>query len=161
MDLLRSTIQRDITKAINESKEEIFEHISGIRDEQSSIKEDVSKLEKRIANLENKKLILERQITELQSSKEIRKPVPELDFERTKKFIIYGLKEHNNETENDLHDRMIQIIGEIMNVNIVGYIEKIARIGRKGYRRPIMVGLISKRMTRYILENSSCFKIPD
>ncbi|KAJ2940685.1 hypothetical protein O0L34_g14794 [Tuta absoluta] len=118
----------------------------------------MSKLDKRIINLEKEKLLLERQITELQNSKEFIQPAMELDHERTKKFIIYGLEEHNKETEKDLHDRMIRVIGEIMNVNIIGYIENIARIGRKGYRRPIMVELISKRMTRYILENSSCFK---
>lgn len=48
-----------------------------------------------------------------------------------RKCIIYGLEEYQHETVPELHDRVLDIIGNNLNVNLIGYIENIQRIGRK------------------------------
>lgn len=56
-----------------------------------------------------------------------------------------------------LVDRVINIIFEIINVDLNGYIEKITRLGRNGYRRPLVIELLSKKMTKYIISQSRLF----
>jgi hypothetical protein len=46
----------------------------------------------------------------------------------------------------------------ILNVNINGYIEQATRIGKRGYRRPLRIDLLSRRMTNHVLQNAYYFK---
>lgn len=76
----------------------------------------------------------------------------------SKKIVLYGLTENYNETVFDLCDRVSHVFQEIMNINIDPYIEDIKRTGRNGYKRPLAIEFISKRMTKYIFDNAREFK---
>jgi hypothetical protein len=48
---------------------------------------------------------------------------------------------------------------DILNINVSGYLEDIKRLGNKGgRRRPLLVELLSKNRTNYILSNRHVFK---
>lgn len=72
--------------------------------------------------------------------------------------MLHGLPENYWETENDVIDRVISIFYDLLNINLTDYIEGIEFIGKRNRNnnknRPIKIELISKRMKRYILENS-------
>lgn len=78
--------------------------------------------------------------------------------DNSKLLVLYGLNEYPHESEYELHDRIIRIFHEIINVNLTGYIEDLQRIGRRGWRRPIVIELLSKRMAKYLQNNVNCFK---
>lgn len=75
-----------------------------------------------------------------------------------KKIILYGLNEYENETEQILMEQIKSIFYDILDIDLNGYMEKIKRLGRRNYKRPVEIELISKRMTEYILLNSNWFK---
>lgn len=106
---------------------------------------------------------LKEKITELRRQKpgNITSPIQEATNswgENSKKFVLYGLEQIKQETEYDLHDRVIQhVIYEIINVDLNGYLQEITRLGRNGYRRPLVIELLSKKMTKYIIHQSSLF----
>lgn len=79
--------------------------------------------------------------------------------ENGKKFVLFGLEENKWETEHDLYDRVINIIYEITNVDLHRYIEEITRLGKQGHRRPLVIGLLTKQMTKYILQHSRLFSM--
>lgn len=62
------------------------------------------------------------------------------------------------ENENELYMRIANVFRGILNVNIEGYIESLHRLGKRGNRRPIVIELISKRMSQYILDNCRSFQ---
>lgn len=78
--------------------------------------------------------------------------------EENRTIVIYGLNEHYNEHEIDLERKVIHTFMSVMNIDLTGYIEGIQRMGKWSNRRPIQVELISKRMTKYIINNSRQFK---
>lgn len=73
-------------------------------------------------------------------------------------IVLYGLNEYNNETEFELHDRIVDVFYNIADVDLTGYIEDLKRIGRRGWRRPIVMELLSKRVAKYLLSNVQFFK---
>lgn len=73
--------------------------------------------------------------------------------DKQKKFVLYGLQETYDEDEYNLNYRIINVFKDLFNVDLTGYIEESTRIGKKGNRRPLIVELISKNMTKYILQN--------
>jgi hypothetical protein len=78
--------------------------------------------------------------------------------ENTKRLVLYGLNEYERESEPILVDQILRIFYDIYNIDLTGQIEEIRRIGRRGSRRPIVIELLSKRMTRHIIENATYFK---
>lgn len=81
-----------------------------------------------------------------------------LKREANKTLVLYGLNEFRNENEYDLYERVTEVFYQITNVNLAGYIEDIRRIGKRGWRRPLVIELLSKRTTKYILSNVKNFK---
>lgn len=79
-------------------------------------------------------------------------------FEYSNKFVLYGLKEGHWETEGDLCDRVTYLFQDLMNINLENFIENINRIGKRGYTRPLVIELLSKKMVRNILHNKQYFK---
>lgn len=76
-----------------------------------------------------------------------------------KKFVRYGLADYYKEPEWELQNRLVELFHEITDVDLTGYIEDMYRAGRKGTKnRPLVIELLSKRMTRYITSNSHCFQ---
>ncbi|KAI5651332.1 hypothetical protein NE865_00576 [Phthorimaea operculella] len=148
-----------LDSALTNLKTEMKDNFALLSEEQKCIKADMSKLNTRIQILEAERAVLQRQILELQtqcSSSTSNQVTPDVD--RPKKFVLYGLDEYPEETEEELHDRIIYAFREILNVDLLGYIENTARLGRKGYRRPVIIELLSKRMTKYLLERNNYFK---
>ncbi|KAJ2937189.1 hypothetical protein O0L34_g19063 [Tuta absoluta] len=106
-----------------------------------------------LGNTETENQKLRKEIEEIKAQKP-----QKLSEDHSKKIMIYGLNEYYGETEEELHDRVIAAFREILNVNLIGYIESTTRIGRKGNRRPLAVEILSKCMTKYLIENKEFFK---
>lgn len=153
IDAINTTIQAKLIETTSCLKEELLAHIKNITIQQQKVRSDLDVLKKRIENLETDKQTLCKQIAELQGRSVQLQPNIR-DLERSKKFIIYGLEETHRESEYDLCNKLVEIFGYSLNVNLNGFIENVARLGKRGYKRPVMVELISKRMTRYLLQNS-------
>lgn len=74
------------------------------------------------------------------------------------KIVIYGLDETQHEDEDLLINRIAYAIHEITGIDITGYVEDVARIGRKGNRRPVVMEFISKRIAKNILQSTYYFR---
>ncbi|KAL4717530.1 hypothetical protein ACJJTC_000679 [Scirpophaga incertulas] len=79
-------------------------------------------------------------------------------LENSRKVVLYGLNENYSESEYELHDYIIHIFIDLMNVNLTGYIEDVRRIGKRGNRRPIVIELLSKNMKKHLLSHGYMFK---
>ncbi|KAL4720924.1 hypothetical protein ACJJTC_001461 [Scirpophaga incertulas] len=137
---LKEAIQSELTEALKKfQKFQIdSEKISlNIQCEQRNLKAQISIIDNKIKNIES-------QLENLDDTK--------------KKIVLYGLQESRNENNNILYDYVNNIFIDIMDLNINPYIENIKRIGRKGNRRPLEIEFISKRFTKYVIENSHCFR---
>lgn len=76
-----------------------------------------------------------------------------------KTIVLYGLNEFTKfETEEELYERIIYAFYDITNIDLTGYIEDVNRIGQRGWRRPIEIELLSKRLKKHILLNIKLFK---
>lgn len=155
---LKTTLISDITNTIIN---EITQKINILYTEQKNLKDDVVNLDTHINELNDECIRLKTEIKEIRNQIEAKRSEGrenEPKFEYSKTFILYGIDEYNGETEYELHDRVIHIFKEVLRVNLTGYIEDISRIGRKGYRRPLKIELLSKKMVKYLLENKLFFK---
>jgi hypothetical protein len=80
------------------------------------------------------------------------------DIDQNKCLVLYGLNEYRHESELELHERVISVFYDIAGIDLTGYIEDLCRIGRQGYRRPLKIELLSKRITKYVLQSVYNFK---
>lgn len=155
---LRMTIQIEINQAISKLQAELSEKTNTLSTEQLKIKKELQVLNNQIINLEKERQDLKNELQVLKRQTIISESTTNIEYDRNKKIVLYGLNETHHETELNLHQRIVGIFGDILNINLVGYIEEITRIGKKGFRRPIVIELISKRMTKYIINNARYFK---
>jgi hypothetical protein len=158
MSEMRTLIQQEIQDSINYLKAEITGNLKKISTDQKALKSEIGTLKMRIESLEAECSSLK---TEKETSIIYQPPSaitirPEVD--NSKKIVLYGVEESRWENENELEYMVTNIFFDTLNVNLEGYIEDILRIGKKGYRRPIVIELISKKMSKYILRNSSYFR---
>lgn len=159
---LKSTIQIEINKAILELKADITLETSKLTKENCLRKLDIQLLATKIDQLNKENEKLKQEIEDLlhksPATTSINSQIPPENHR--KKIVLYGLDEYYKEHENDLHCRIIDIFRDIMHVELTGYIEDTHRIGKftKSNRRPLVIELLSKRMTKYIVENSRCFQ---
>lgn len=135
-----------------------------------NIKKQQFKIEKEIGTIDSKLQTLQQECSTLRSENELlRKELNVIkNTETIKEFkakenndkliVLHGLTYNYWETNYDLTERISNIFYETMCINISGYIEEISFIGKKGSKRPVKIELISKRMKKYILENSDYFK---
>lgn len=163
MTTLKSYVQQEITSAINNIKTEMENNARNIKSEQNNLKIELKKVNDKINILQKEKETLQNQVISLEKSimstkTENNNNSAACNHDITKKLVLYGLEEDNQECEQDLHDRIIYIFQDVLNINLLGYIEETRRIGKKGNRRPIIIELISKKMTKYILQHSTHFK---
>lgn len=161
MTALRSTVKTDILTALKEFRLEMTNHTKTLSLEQEKLKSETKELNNKIRKLESEKKLFEQQLTDLQekiTTTSSGSPTFTCECEVPRTCVIYGLEEYQYETESELHDRVIDLFGNILNINLSGYIEDIRRLGRKGQRRPLMIELISKKMTKYILQNARYFR---
>lgn len=155
---IKSTIQSEINLAICKLKNELSQKTTMLTNEQANLKKDLNMLTEKITTMESEyeKLKYEIKLISERSNTYSSKPNSEVDY--SKNIVLYGLHEHNRETELELNERIICLFRDILNVNLTGYIEDLTRLGKRGPRRPIVIELISKRMTKYILQNSRFFR---
>ncbi|KAI5646532.1 hypothetical protein NE865_01465 [Phthorimaea operculella] len=153
MEEIKSSLQSQITSALTTMRNDLTAFKNTVNVEQKKISADINRINTKIQQLETENQKLRKEIEEIKAQKPLK-----LNEEHNKKIVIYGLNEYYGETEEELHDRVIEAFREILNVNLIGYIESTARIGRKGNRRPLAVEILSKCMTKYLLENREYFK---
>jgi hypothetical protein len=160
---LQNTIQAEIEKAINKLKQDIHQQANTMYKMNENITKDLEILHYEIENLKKEKEKLNSELYELNIK--IQKEIPEKSVEKQyksdanqRKFVLYGFNEISRESERDLHYRLVQMFQEILNVNILGYIEDTHRIGKYNNKnRPLVIELLSKRMVKYITNNSRLF----
>lgn len=179
-----SKISASLEISLDEIKEELksqFLQINVITAEQSKILTEFDKIRENLKILEDKNKNLQ---IELEHIKQQNEQTPrndtndtnyntcERDFtrpnphkkpqetcEKNNKIVIYGLEESQPENEDFLIHRITYAIYEITGIDVTGIVEDIARIGKQRNRsRPVVVELISKRVTRNILQNEYCFR---
>ncbi|XP_059049455.1 uncharacterized protein LOC131844558 [Achroia grisella] len=76
----------------------------------------------------------------------------------SRKIVLYGFTEYNREHETDAYNRLLQTFQDIANINLVGYIDDIYRLGKKyNTNRPLVIELLSKKMVKYIINSSRYF----
>lgn len=79
-------------------------------------------------------------------------------FPQNKTVVLYGLHEPRNETEYELHERVLNVFYDIAGVDLTGYIEEISRLGKRGNRRPLKIELLSKKITKHLISSVQYFK---
>ncbi|KOB71248.1 putative endonuclease-reverse transcriptase [Operophtera brumata] len=152
---IRAAFKSEISKAVENLKQEITQNTDTLHREQINIKEDISNLDDKIEKLEteNSKLKIE-----LQKLHKYDDKIIETKEDNCKKIVIYGLDEYNNENESEQEKQLLYMFSDVMCTDLTGYIEEINRMGKYGRRRPILLELISKRMTKYIWNNARRFR---
>lgn len=155
---IRATVQSEIKKAISKIKEEITIKTDTLEHEQNKINKDISQLNEKIGLLEKENKDLQNNMRDIQTKINANNLTQTQDTDKEKKIVVYGLEEYQNENEYDLERRIINLFMDTMNIDLTGYIEGVGRMGRQGYKRPLKVELISKRMKRYIINNARLLK---
>lgn len=158
---MQCVIQREIKEAISKFKTDILQRTNTISSEQATMKKDILQLNNKIKTLEteNAKLqgdlkYIQTAINNHQNNNSNTQNKPDC---LGKKIVLHGLEELYGETEDEVHERILYIFRDIMNVNLHGHIEELRRIGRRGNRRPLVIELISKNVTKHLLNNSEYF----
>lgn len=160
---ISSRLEVKITIAMQELKQELFKDVKNLKLEQAKMSNHLTKIDNDIKKLEEDKLNLEKQIEKL-SSKISQNQAPYTNSptndcsDNSRKVVLYGLDEIYGENEYSLNNTIIEIFAELYNVDLGGYIDQIFRLGRKGYRRPIVIEVTSKIMCKYITQNSTFLK---
>lgn len=157
---IQSTFRNEIENAISKMKTDFKQNFETITVEQSKLQEELSNLNYKITKLdekcrtiqaENENLLIK--IQHLQSKVHL---PPNASKDRV--LILHGLAEHYWETEGDVIKRIVTIFYDLLNIDLSSYIEEATFIGRNNNRRPLRIELISRRMKKYILENSNYIK---
>lgn len=171
-DDFRNTIRQDIAMEfetrMGKINSDFSKKIEHIEIEQQALKSKITDLTKTIKSMENN-------IANIKNNNNKTKECPpELNLQlkdeitllrdkiykeaNGKKIVLYGLDEYWDESENQIIERINYAFYDLLNIDINGYIESVSRIGKRGYRRPIVIELISRRMTEYIIQNSNNFR---
>lgn len=153
---LQNTIQTEINRAIAELKLDFDFKLNTLTIENEQRKREIENINTKIATLQLEKENLKREVRELSPQTFQAPNVPENQHH---KLVLYGLTEYYQEPEGELYNRLIALFRDIVNVDLSGYIEDMYRVGRKGTQnRPLVIELLSKRMTRYIVTNNQWFQ---
>lgn len=160
---IRAYILTDLKTSITDIKNNMNNTAEGFLSVQSTMEQD---LNQKINNLdaENNQLLAEtkeiqKQITKIINSnnKITRNDVTTNDTEINKKIVMYGLNESPWEDQQELCNRVVNVCQNILNINIDGLIDDINRVGR-GKRKPVVIELLSKSVTKTLLQNSHYFQ---
>lgn len=156
---LQNTIQMEVNKAVSKIKDDIkVELMELCTAENNQRKIDLQKITKEIDKLKEEKQKLQKELVDIETK--IKCPEKQFIPENKRKLVIYGFFEYHNEPEVHLHNRLADIFREILDIDIMSSIEDTYRVGRfqNNKNRPLVMELISKKMTKYIIENSSYFQ---
>lgn len=158
---IKAVVQEEIALAISSLKSDFTKRTDYLAEEQKQIQGTITELNKKILSLETQLNILKNKSTLASPQAEnscLNSSVKESLMSNSKKMVLHGLDEYYGETEDVLYNRVVQIFYELLNINLDGYIEQLTRIGRRGHQRPLEIELISKRITKNVLEQSQHFK---
>lgn len=156
----QNLIQIEVKKAVGELKDKIKEELKVDIDELLKLNESRKNEIHQIKNEVEKVLTEDRKLKgelkqiehKLTTTNNNPNSVPESN---SKKIVLYGFPEYYRESDFELQHRLCDMLQENLHVNLTGYIEETRRIGRfsSNKTRPLIIELISKRMTKYLLEN--------
>lgn len=153
---ITSKLQSEVNTALTKIKLEITKDIETLHSDQTTILEKLNNLHKRIEQLEKEKAKLEQQIKNIENQNA---PKHEVTTDNSKKIVLFGLTCQYRVDERDLYNQVISLFYDILNVNLEGYIEDLYFVGNSRHRkRPLVIEIISKRMTKYILQHATFFK---
>lgn len=154
---IKSTVQQEITSAISKFRSEFTKETDTLTAENREIQNKIENLNKKISHLESQIKDLSTQKRHFQAHAGASENAFDIS-DNKKKIVLHGLEEYCDETEDSVHDRVIDIFYNILNINLIGYIEEMRRIGRNKERRPLEIELLSKKMTTYIIKNRHYFR---
>jgi hypothetical protein len=154
---MKATIQREINTTIHQIKQDITQEISTLSSQHEIQKSELQKTKVKIEQLEKETHQLKTELHQLKYQLGTETNTVK-NIEQNKTIILHGLNEYESESESDLCSRVDNMFADLMNININGFIEQATRIGKRGYRRPLRIDLLSRRMTNYILQNAHLFK---
>lgn len=153
---LQNTIQIEITRAITDLKLELDSKMNTLTSQNEKRQQEIENISTKIETLQLENESLKKEIRELSAKTNQTPNIPENHHH---KIVLYGLTENFQEPECALYNRLIDVFRDIANVNLTGYIEDMYRVGKKGSRnRPLVIELLSKRMTRYVLSCKQYFQ---
>lgn len=165
---LRSLILSEVNIAISGLKSEILKNTSSLRCEQAKQKLDLQEINNTINVLEIESKKMQTQIEELKKHMTYPKDSSFTNYlggekdhkhkDDCKKIVLHGLPFNYWETENELCDRVVNIFEDVTNIHLLPYIDDLVRIGRKSTNRPIVIELVTKKVTKFLLENKYLFK---
>lgn len=150
---LKTIVQQEISSAISDIKSDYTQRTDALKYEQEEIKLKITALNEKIQNLETQLENYKNNKLQTTDSKLTSKEFS--SYNNNKKIVLHGLEEYQGETEASVYDRVVQLFYDVLNINLEGYVEQLTRIGRRGFQRPLEIELISKRMTKLVLENSN------
>lgn len=140
-------------------KTETNKKIELMKQEQEILKTTNENFDKRIKNLEQENEQLRHELQKIKqnnnktyqlnstNSPDIKSP------EKNKQIVLYGVYQSGWESVQELNHNVVQIFQEILQLNLIGHIEDVKKMGKRGKRGPIIIELLSKNITKYILEN--------
>lgn len=153
---LQNTIQIEITRAITDLKLELDTKMNTLTSQNEERKQEIENINTKVETLQLENERLKKELRELSAKTNQTPSIPENHHH---KIVLYGLTENFQEPECALYNKLINLFRDIANVNLSGYIEDMYRVGKKGLRnRPLVIELLSKRMTRYILSCKQYFQ---
>lgn len=160
---LKNTIQQEIHNAITKFKEDIQQKTSKLFEQNESRMKEIEYINTKIKDIteENEKLkqAMKQIESKINTGKNTYEETHTSNEMKNKRIVLYGLPEYQNEPECIFYNRITEIVYNITEIDITGYIEEVYRIGKNfSSNRPLMIELISKRMTRCLLENKHYFK---
>lgn len=153
---IKSMITQELEKTIQTVTREILKTTDTLSMKQENIDQNIQQINDKIVTLETENKKLKTEIENLREKATVHHQY--VDINKDKKIVIYGFYENEEENENTLIRQVSQAFHEILRIDINPYIENISRIGKRGYKRPLKIQLISERMTRYIIQNARDFK---
>ncbi|CAK1598158.1 unnamed protein product [Parnassius mnemosyne] len=153
---LQSTIHSEINKAIISLKEDIQQKTEILNCQNKQRKDEICQLNLKIESITKENGKLREDIKQLSKKIENKFRIPEIN---SKKIVLYKLMEQHNENDFSLCNRIVNIFRDIMNVDLTGYIEDTYRLGKhRNNTRPLVIELISKKMTKYLIDHKHLFK---
>lgn len=165
-DSLTESITKNIKQAlivefntkINTLKEDICRSSSTLTQKQDYLHQTINVANENIKSLEFENTKLRNELDAI--TKQLENKIHKMPSEsyHNKIIVLYGLNEYPDENEHVLIERVSGFFHEMLGTDVNGFIEDVKRIGKRGFRRPVQIEFISKRMRNYIMDNKYTFK---
>lgn len=157
---MKNIIKTEIHDIMEKFRSEITQKVNLISQDHKKFETAIAQTDERIKTLEieNKKLQMELRDLEVRMTTQGKSKDEESLTNNNKKIVIYGFEELQHETDQELYERVNYVFYDLLGIHIDSYIEDLKRIGKRGYRRPLVIEVISKRVVKYVLQNAHCFR---